>query len=162
MLPPESECFVPGEKGDNRALNTKYGQFTKSNRLNTEIHDGLLVGNTVLTTNSVQNSGKIPVRIINSSSEDIVIRKVSTLGYIEEVEDNEICTAQDTVGTSFSDVNCKSSANVLEKVLKWCKPMQDLYQRSCVNLTEKQKHSVFILLEEYKNIFSSGPRDLGL
>ena len=41
------------------------------------------------------------------------------------------------------------------------KPLQDLFHRSCENLTEDQKTSLSVVLDKYNGVSSSSPMDLG-
>ena len=96
--------------------------------------------------------GEVPVRLLNPSTEPIIIHKGTQIATMEQVQPAEL-----------SSVQMATAANE-HLTLRECLVREDLYnivQRCGQGLTDGEKNSFLLLLQEYKDVFAVNKNDLG-
>ena len=156
VVPANSEFILEGE-GNSMLLSSKYALISPCSEVDI---DGIVVGNSLVR--STKNGANLPVRVANLSCEDLKIEKGTTLGFMQSVDESDILN-ENSVGVLSSEsvrlnqVSAKGAVNTSS----WSKPLQELYTRSCENLSETQQSELKNLLNRYRNVFSTSPTDLG-
>jgi len=158
-LPSESEWVIPGKTASSK-FDSKSGLFSKSEGL-CKLSEDTIFGNLMFSADQITSGDPLPIRVINTSKDNVTIQKGSTLGFIEEVSEKDI---SESVKSNTQDETANFTLNDIKQsnmVSKWSKPLQDLYNRSCASLEIDQKSKLMCRLENFKGIFSTGPCDLG-
>ena len=156
VVPANSEFILEGE-GNSMLLSSKYALISPCSELDI---DGIVVGNSLVR--STKNGANLPVQVANLSCEDLKIEKGTTLGFMYIVDEIDILN-ENSVGVLSSgsvrlnQVSAKGAVNTSS----WSKPLQELYTRSCENLSETQQSELKNLLNRYRNVFSTSPTELG-
>ena len=75
-------------------------------------------------------------QLANVSSENLVIKRGSILGYMQSVDEGDIME-DNPVNEKRPNISRVSIGNNVDTSL-WCKPLKELFHRSCENLTEDQ------------------------
>ena len=138
-------------------LSSKYALISPCSELDI---DGIVVGNSLVR--STKNGANLPVRVANLSCEDLKIEKGTTLGFMQSVDESDILNENSIRVLSSESVRLNQvSAKGAVNTSSWSKPLQELYTRSCENLSETQQSELKNLLNRYRNVFSTSPTDLG-
>ena len=100
----------------------------------------------MVDTERINEGRSLPVRVINISLDKVTIPKEAVLGFIKEVEDEYIINDQkhDEHDMKRSFITTDDLNGVISK---WCEPLQQLYERSCSNLSDQQRMNLVNLLE---------------
>ena len=156
LVPANSEFILAGE-GNSLLLGSEFGLI--SPYADTGI-EGLIVGNSLVESNKCDTD--LPVRVANVSCEDLLIKRGTTLGYLQGVDGCDVLTESSTTESPGKTARISQiSANQDVNIKRWAEPLQELYNRSCTELNDEQKLSLRQLLDKYKNTFSASPMDLG-
>ena len=155
-VPANSEFILAGQ-GNSLLLGSEFGLI--SPYADTGI-EGLIVGNSLVESN--KSDTDLPVRMANVSCEDLLIKRGTTLGYLQGVDGCDVLTESSTTESPGKTARiCQISANQDVDIKRWAEPLQEFFNRSCAELNGEQKLSLRQLLDKYKNTFSASPMDLG-
>ena len=121
-------------------------------------NDSLLVGACL-----VSSSSSMPVRIMNTSSEDINMCAGTTIGRAHEVcnvitiNDDEVHEGNTAIRSCHvqADINSNVSTEPLHPIV------DELYQRNSMDLNADEKKQLRDLLIKHDNAFAKSPSDLG-
>lgn len=155
-VPANSEFILEGE-GNSLLLDSNFGLIGPCDDMGVE---GLIVGNSLVKPN--KNGVNLPVRVANVTCEDLTIKRGTLLGFMQGV-DNCAILAEDSTTEPSGKALRVSPASISKEIAisSWPEPLQDLYDRSCKDLNGEQKLHLRLLLDKYKNTFSTSPTDLG-
>ena len=155
-VPANSEFILTGQ-GNSLLLGSEFGLI--SPYADTGI-EGLIVGNSLVESN--KSDTDLHVRVANVSCEDLLIKRGTTLGYLQGVDGCDVLTESSTTKSPGKTARISQiSANQDVDIKRWAEPLQELYNRSCAELNDEQKLSLRQLLDKYKNTFSASHMDLG-
>lgn len=155
-VPANSEFILAGE-GNSLLLGSDLGLISPCG--DTDI-EGLIIGNSLVESN--KSEVDLPVRVANISCDDLIIKRGTTLGFLQGVEGCNVLTEDSTTESPGKTARISQiSANQDVDIKSWAEPLQELYDHSCAELSAEQKLSLMQLLDKYKNIFSTSPMDLG-
>ena len=155
-VPANSEFILAGQ-GNSLLLGSEFGLI--SPYADTGI-ESLIVGNSLVESN--KNDTDLPVRVANVPCEDFLIKRGTTLGYLQGVDGCDVLTESSTTESFGKTARIsQTSANQDVDIKRWAEPSQELYNRLCAELNDEQKLSLRQLLDKYKNTFSASPMDLG-
>ena len=154
-IPAKSEMIIKG-KAENPTPTSDFGIIS---RLETNRIDNILVGNTLVELKDTKTG--LPVRTLNSSEEDVTIKKGSVLSRLEEAveilpfEDKELkydnaCSADKSIRVNNVPVKKKLPGH-----------LKDLYDNSAENLNLEQKNKLYELLCDNSDLFAKSSSDLG-
>ena len=122
ILAADSVCIISGEI-KSKDLHSKYAQFERLSTSN-GLNENLVIGSSVLSTEQVVNKNVVPVRLVNTSKENVTLKKGTPLGYIEELNENDILSSNSENATATSP-HKKNKLNTVNIKSSWCKPLQD-------------------------------------
>ena len=149
--------FILAGQGNSLLLGSEFGLI--SPYADTGI-EGLIVGNSLVESNKCDTD--LPVRVANVSCEDLLIKRGTTLGYLQGVDGCDVSTESSTTESPGKTARISQiSANQDVDIKHWAEPLQELYNCSCAELNDEQRLSLRQLLDRYKNTFSASPMDLG-
>ena len=94
VIPGNTELIVKGE-GKKADFDKRYAVISPSQLFKCE---GMLVGNTLLNT---RVDTDIPVRMMNTNTEEIKVKRGTVLGYLNEVEDSDISIPMNNAKETF-------------------------------------------------------------
>jgi len=154
-IPGNTECVIPGQAINLQSIKTPLAMICPVEDEKPSSH--VMIGNVLISPGTLGN-GKIPVRLVNTSSRSVKLSKGSTLGYLHEIDSTDLL--QDKV--EFTENT--DSEHLLQKDIdtsSWCTDLKDLYDRSCINLNSDQIQRLKELLHKYGDIFSKSSNDLG-
>ena len=100
----------------------------------------------------------IPLRVLNATSKPITVHKNTIAATCHEVKG--IVKQTDSRYERCRNVTEVESQGDGEEIVP--KHLKDLWQRSCQDLTDRQKRRVASLLAKYGDVFAKSPDDLGL
>ncbi|MDD9817374.1 MAG: RNase H-like domain-containing protein [Gammaproteobacteria bacterium] len=112
--------------------------------------DGLLVARTLVDL----SKGSIPMRVLNLSHQQRIVRKGTQLASCDTVS-SIVASSSPAAGRFSGDVQKTATMEKLPPHLR------DLFARSVEGLTETECQDVCQLLTEFSDVFSAGPHDLG-
>ena len=125
IVPANSEFILEG-KGNSMLLDSDFALISLSEDIDI---NGLITGNSLLKSN--KNDVNLPVRVANVTCENLTIKRGTTLGFMQSIEEcgimqdrpsKEICQN----GPTVSRVSKGNGVNISS----WSKPLQDLFHRS--------------------------------
>ena len=156
LVPANSEFILEGE-GNSMLLGSDFALISPSE--DTDVN-GLIIGNSLVKSN--KNGVNLPVRVANVTGENLTIKRGTTLGFMQSIEECDIMLDSPVkeICQNGPKVSRVSKGNGVD-ISSWSKPLQNLFHRSSENLNENQKISLSELLDKYKGVFSSSPMDLG-
>ena len=152
-IPAKSEIVIGGQL-ETKTFNGEFGVISKPCSLKVK---NILIGNTLVDMNK-SNTG-LPVRILNSSVEDVTLRKGTVIGKLEEVsniipfENNELNVEPDRCGERTND-KLDSGKELPDHV-------KELFDRSAENLNLEQSCKLSKLLYDNADLFAKSSADLG-
>ena len=191
MVPALSECIVEGT-ADFEGFGTRDGLvepdtcYSATAQRDNESNADLIIGNSLIDTQ--RNDIGVPVRIMNTTDEDMHLFKGTSLGYVSEVDavtyqiaDHEhdlpessehdivpTCNVglgdPDTCMTSDNNETTKVEENMVSSACDthaWCEGLRDLYDRSSKGLDQDQCSRLAELLNRHSICFATSPTDLG-
>ena len=147
ILPAQSEVIIPGECVDNSVM-PRQGMVTP---IPDKESMDYIVGHTLVDPN--RSDIGIPVRILNPTSSNIVLNSKTVIGVMQEVDE----VKPFPYATNVND-SCQTKAVKEQKVPEH---LQDLFKRSCKNLTQQQSQELKQLLIKHQNVFAKSANDLG-
>ena len=136
-LPPRTESIIDGKVEDNVPVSFEVGLVEPTDDFRKA--DKALVGRAL-----VSNSNRIPLRLMNVSSEPKILYQGTIIAKVSPVD--EIQSAESTDGQIAENVPIH---------------LKDLYGKSVKDLTVSQAKRVSELLQKYGNIFSKDDADYG-
>ena len=133
------------------------------------ISNQVVVGSSLI--DATRKMSFIPVRVMNPSTEDILLRKATSIGQLSEVENVSVLAANEnsdedhkhrtlTVCQIHQHVTGQGT-DVTEATVNIPDHVQDLYSRSTQHLTPIQGEKVKRLIIKHADIFAKSPTDLG-
>jgi hypothetical protein len=138
----------------------------------TPILDVVTVGATLVDWS--QHNTTVPVRVLNSSMEDIRLHQGMTLGQICEVTEVAVLAGEENTELDHSDRTlsiCRvHQGGALDKAQNKTKPnpttklpdhVQDLFRRSAEGLTLEERAQLERLVGKHAELFAKSPTDLG-
>ena len=148
ILPAQSEVIIPGECVDN-SVKPRQGMVTPCP--DKESMD-YIVGHTLVDPN--RSDIGIPVRILNPTSSNIVLNSKTVIGTLQEVDEVKPFFYATNANDGCQTKSVKEGQKVPEHI-------QDLFKRSCKNLSQQQSQELKQLLIKHQNVFAKSPNDLG-
>ena len=136
-LPPRTESIIDGKVEDNVPVSFEVGLVEPTDDFRKA--EKALVGRAL-----VSNSNRIPLRLMNVSSEPKILYQGTIIAKVSPVD--EIQSAESTDGQIAENVPIH---------------LKDLYGKSVKDLTVSQAKRVSELLQKYGNIFSKDDADYG-
>ena len=116
----------------------------------------VLIANTLV---SLKNE-TLPVRIMNSSNDEILIKKGTVLGKIEEVINILPLSDEEVDSDKICSQNCLRVNNLRAKK-QMPEHLKELFDKSAGQLTVEQASRLRDLLTENSDLFANSPSDLG-
>ena len=116
----------------------------------------VLIANTLV---SLKNE-TLPVRIMNSSNDEILIKKGTVLGEVEEVINILPLTDEEVDSDKICSQNCLRVNNLRAKK-QMPEHLKELFDKSAGKLTVEQASRLRDLLTENSDLFANSPSDLG-
>ena len=173
IIPACSEWVAEGE-ADVHHLKSTFAIVQPPARDN--VSNGLVIGRSLIDP-SRKDIG-VPVRLMNTSSENIKLYAGATLGYLHEADAIELIAEEENgeidhlhrVMRACRLHPCKASRAVSSHVpaaphppttSKWPDGLQQLYDRSCEDLSPQEQGSLRELLARHENAFAKSAEDLG-
>lgn len=95
------------------------------------------------------SKGRIPVRVMNTSPVRRKLKKGMEIALLEPI-------------IQITDIEKHDDPRAPNKDEAVPEHVKELYERSVVSLNQEQRETVSNLLEDFKDVFSEGPNDLGL
>ena len=128
-------------------------------RLETNRIDNILVGNTLVELKDT-NTG-LPVRILNPSEEDVIVKKGLVLARLEEVV--EILPFENKELQYDNACSADQSIRVTNVSVKKELPghLKELYDKSAENLNLEEENKLYELLCDNSDLFAKSSSDLG-
>ena len=172
IVPAGTECVVKGSLLTRNE--TLFGNCVVESIPLKPIHSDIIIGNTLVVID--KDGRNIPVRLMNTVSEDITLFSGTALGQVHPVDNVTILADQerDTEheirrklqtcqihGAKRSKTHGDDTKNPKGLVKTWPEPMQKLYQDTTVDLTEEQGAELARILNKSVNLFAKSPTDLG-
>ena len=114
---------------------------------------GVLVGSTL-----VDPDQGLPVRMMNPTAEDIVLRKGTVVGYMHQVEALTSLHPDESSNKAI-EINAVSTAHPDQgpHTSGWPQPLQDLYQSSLGSLDDQQKAQLRLVLGKHVDLLQNRP-----
>ena len=118
---------------------------------------GVLVGSTL-----VDSGQGLPVRMMNPTAEDTVLRKGTVVGYMHQVEAFASLHPDESRNKAI-EINAVSTAHPAQgpNISGWSQPLQDLYQSSLGSVDDGQKAQHRVMLGKHVDLFAKSANDLG-
>ena len=162
------ECVLNGS-APTKELNTRYCIVEALPEL--AVEDSILIGSTLV--DAWHTDIGIPLRVMNTGNEDVLIHKGTNLATIQGIED--ICLLAEVDNTvedcqerllSVCRVHCTGQTINKETVppvdeSKWPESVKDLFARSTTQLSESEKVGLGQVLNKHINVFAKSPQDIG-
>ena len=154
-IPARSEMIIKG-KLENSTVKPNFGIIS---RLETNRIDNILVGNTLVELKDT-NTG-LPVRILNPSEEDVIVKKGLVLAKLEEAV--EILPFENKGLKCDNALSADKSIKVNNVSVKKELPghLKELYDNSAENLNLEEKNKLYELLCDNSDLFAKSSSDLG-
>jgi hypothetical protein len=86
IIQANSECIIPGEAVNLRAINSQFGLICPSND---KLNERVSVGSVLVSPGTI-SANKLPVRLINVSNQKVRLDKGVTLGYLQEIDSADL------------------------------------------------------------------------
>ncbi len=116
-----------------------------------------LIANTLVDT--TYNNDGLPVRALNISMDEILLKKGATLGVIHEVAGS--VPFEDTEDQKTNHIETSLKLNRVGNRNSLPCHLQDLFDRSAKTLTEEEQQKLFKLLSENAGLFAKSSSELG-
>ena len=148
VLPACSEVIISGECVEKTALPQQAMVTPICENKNEEY----IVGHTLVDPNRADIG--IPVRILNPTNSNVTINSKTVIGLMQEVEEVKPFICNPNKNGSEQIQSQKNNQKLPEH-------LQDLFKRSCKNLSPKQSRELKQLLIKHKTVFAKSSDDLG-
>lgn len=158
VVPPRSEFIVPG-KIDNCDIDSHACAIIEQTAHEWNIKNLHVAGCLIDVT---RNDIDIPVRVVNTSSEEINLHAGMRIGSMELISDVCDMCNNDVIKSSnpsIRTVKADSSKEVSQK--SWPDDLQTLYQKSCEGLDPHTQDQLFALLDKHSSTIASSSTDIG-
>ena len=154
-IPAESQFIVKGE-AVTRDFGSTYGVI-ESFSMDSELR--VLVGS--IFVDPSRDNG-LPVRILNPSAEDIILKRGTVIGYLYEVETFGSLSSDERSGGT-RDINHMITNDTHQDpcVTEWPQALQELYQNSTAMLDTDQQAQLRAVLGKHVELFTKSAEDLG-
>ena len=153
---PAASQFVLQGTADTGEFSSSYGLVGPIT--GKELCEGLVIGNTLIDPR--RSDVSLPVRVINPTAENIVLRQGKTIGYLHEVDD--VCTLFNSESEeTHLPVYSVNSTVPKSCVSQWPDPLKDLFEKSRANLSDSDQERLSLLLNKHVTLFAKSPDDLG-
>ena len=152
-VPPNCEIVISG-KAETLPLSST-SDFGKVYKLENGTQN-VLIANTLV---SLKNE-TLPVRIMNSSNGEILIKKGTVLGKVEEVINILPLSDEEVDSDKICSQNCLRVNNLRAKK-QMPEHLKELFDKSAGKLTVEQASMLRDLLTENSDLFANSPSDLG-
>ena len=174
IIPARTECVIQA-KGDFAGFESREcivePRTVRLDEINSDdnLEDmGLVIGCSLVDTHRVDIG--IPVRVMNPTSEDIVIHEGTTIGTASEIEAVERIADEENSSQEHHErvVHvCKVNSDVQGADAKkcdrstWSSNLTELYSRCSNDLTSNQRDELANLLEKHEAVFANSSTDYG-
>ena len=177
VVPAYSESIVQG-KANIGDFNSSYGIVEPITKEDDDEEDHIVIGKSLVDVRRTDIG--IPIRIMNTSSEDFHLFAGTSIGYlseiddIEEIDDSEnnekerLCRTYSLCPLHISNVNTEASTHGDPGVeldgaeqQKWSDDLNSLFQRSTKTRTDHESGIVRGLFNKHEGKFARSPDDHG-
>ena len=152
VIPANSECIVEGIANTD-SIKSRFSMV--SSKLSNDNGNSILVGRTLVDHRRTDIG--LPIRLLNLSSEEILLRKGSNIAQLHEVED--ITINNNSNKTPINRVNKLATSQ--HGTSHWPEPLVELYNRSITKLDSNCKEQLHAVLDKYVDVFAKSPHNMG-
>ena len=182
-IPAYSECVVQGNVINSSVKLGKLAMIEPVEIVRdstADMYDGLILGRTLIDTRTsgCGNDLRVPVRVLNMTTEDIELRANMNIGYLHEVEsvvqlDKAEYSDMDQACRTYSICKLHQVHGIHEvegggdcasgKVPHndWCVDLQKLYERAAGKWDDTQAKTIEDLLNKHESTFARSADDYG-